>query len=69
MGYVGRNSETEPASILGKIMGWGLSVTVDCILSECVVTDVQLGNNPCERRFSVLTFLRAVGFSAAGREE
>jgi hypothetical protein len=25
-----------------------------------VVTDVQLGNNPCERRFSVLTFWRVV---------
>jgi hypothetical protein len=47
--------------------GLGISVTVDCILSECVVTDVQLGNNPCERRFSVLTFLRAVGFSAVCR--
>jgi hypothetical protein len=52
----------------GKVQGLGISVTVDCILSECVVTDVQLGNNPCERRFSVLTFLRAVGFSSVCQE-
>jgi hypothetical protein len=34
-GYVGRNSETEPASSLGRIRALGISVTVDCILSEC----------------------------------